>query len=116
MPIFFPDTCLPHDPVGFGQWRIKHELEHQQLRAAANALTPPFPIPEFDFGYWNDDPRIVSSWLNKHNQTHVLLRQPGAITGVDLSAVDFTDDGEWADWQNDHSEEHQLLRQFYGIT
>jgi hypothetical protein len=115
MSLFTPNFCLPHDPIGFGIWRINHQLDHVKLRAAAFALVPPFVIPEYDLGFWADDPRTVSSWLNAHNQVHTLLRIPANITGEDLSSVDFTDDGEWTDWQQSHGQEHQELQAFYGI-
>lgn len=115
MPIFSPDTCLPHDPAGFGAWRIRHQLEHVQLRATEIALVPSIIVPEYDLGFWDDDPRVVALWLNRHQSVHEILRFPGAIPGVDLSAVDLTDDGEWADWQQDHADEHEQLRAFYGI-
>lgn len=86
------------------------------MRAAAKALTPPVLVPEFDLSYWNDDPGVVAMWLNRHNQVHQILRQPGAVAGIDLSAVDLSDDGEWEQWQSDHADEHQLLRQFFGIV
>ena len=115
MTLFTPNYCLPHDPVGFGLWRITHEIEHQQLRAKAFALTPPLAIPEYDLGFWDDDPRVVTSWLNRHNEVHQLLRIPTGITGIDLSAVTLDDDGEWNDWMQDHGDEHQQLEAFYGI-
>lgn len=113
MTLFTPNYCLPHDPVGFGVWRITHQLDHQQLRAAANALG--FAFPEYDLGFWSDDPQSVSSWLNKHNQIHTLLRGPANLTGEDFSAVDLTDDGEWNDFMADHGQEHVQLEAFYGI-
>lgn len=114
MPIFSPDVCLPHDPIGFGRWLILHQLEHVQLRAAA--LAAGVQVPEFALGYWSDEPSVVSMWLNRHNQVHTLLRTPGAIPGIDLSAVDLSDDGEWDEWQQDHASEHAQLRAFFGIA
>jgi hypothetical protein len=116
MSLFTPNFCLPHDPVGFGIWRITHHLKHVQLRAAAFALIPPQALPEFDLAFWSDDPTTVSSWLNKHNQIHTLLRVPAGITGEDLSAVDLTDDGEWNDFMQSHGDEHIQLDGFYGTS
>lgn len=116
MAIFSPDTSLPHDPIGWGKWLQTHQLEHQQLRAAEIALVPSAVVPEFDLGYWNDNPGVVSMWLNRHNQVHQILRVPGAISGIDLSAVDLTDDSEWDEWQQSHADEHEQLRAFFGIV
>jgi len=115
MPLFRPDQALPRDPAGFGQWLRGHWDEHRQMIPLAAAQTKPIFVPDFDLGYWSDRPSVVTSWLNRHNEIHVLLRLPGAIGGIDLSAVDLGKDDEWFVWMGSHALEHQELRDFYGL-
>jgi hypothetical protein len=115
--IFFrPDTVLPNDPAGFGLWLIGHYLEHKQFITSALTLTPPQTIPDYAIQSWNDDPAAVASWLNAHEQIHVALRAVSNITGIDLSAVDLTDEDEFFEWMDDHRTEHALFRGFFSIT
>ena len=114
--LFRPDIVLPRDPAGFGQWRIGHYLDHRQLAVFAAKLTKPVFVPDYDVGYWDDAPSVVTSWLNRHYEMHILLRQPGSIQGIDLSAVDLSDDDQWFVWLDSHRLEHQELNQFYGLT
>lgn len=116
MTVFFrPDIVAPHDPAGFGLWRIGHYLEHQALIKAAGALTPPTRIADYDLAYWQDEPIVVTSWLARHAQVHLALRIPANFSGIDLSEVDLSDDTEWDEWHANHSQEHQALRAFYGL-
>ena len=109
MTVFFrPDTVLPGDPAGFGVWLIGHYLEHKQFITSALALTVPVNIPDYAIQSWDDDPNAVATWLNVHEQIHSVLRTTANVTGIDLSAVDFTDNDEFFEWMEDHRLEHSL--------
>lgn len=113
---FSPDLVLPHDPAGFGLWRTGHYLEHRLFITQALTLVPAVNIPDYDLQSWSDNPTVVASFLNSHAQIHNALRAPANYSGVDLSAVDLTDDEQWSDWMETHRTEHQFLRQFYGVN
>ena len=116
MTVFFrPDTVLPGDPAGFGTWLLGHYLEHKQFIQIAIANNLP-PAPDFDILSWSDDPLRSVFWRNVHQQIHLALREQSGVSGIDLSLVDFTDDGDFLVWQQDHATEHQQLRAFYGVT
>ena len=117
MTVFFrPDTVLPGDPAGFGTWLLGHYLEHKLFITSALALTVPVNIPDYAIQSWDDDPNAVATWLNVHEQIHSALRTTANVTGIDLSAVDFTDNDEFFEWMEDHRLEHSLFRQFFGIS
>ncbi len=113
--LFRPDTVQPNDPAGFGAWRIGHYLDHRQLIEKARALTNPVQVPDYDLGYWNDEQRVVTSWLNRHYEVHLALRQPIGIGGIDLSAVDLSKTEEWFIWMEDHAQDHRVFNVFYGL-
>ena len=115
MPLFRPDTVLFDDPIGFGMWRRGHWDEHRQFIGLGALLTTLVIIPDYDFGIWYDDPAAVRSWLNYHNVVHNLLNGAANLTGIDLSQVDLTDEGQWYEWHDDHRQTHSLLQQFFGI-
>ena len=113
---FRPDISLPHDPAGWGYWLIGHYLEHKTFITKAHALTPPVQVSDYNLLQWEDRPSVVGAWLNVHARVHEVLRVPAGFSGIDLSAVDLTDDEAWNIWQNDHAAEHAALRSFYGVT
>lgn len=115
--LFNPDQCLPRDPAGWGRWLAGHSLEHKQFIQINQAAVPPILLPDFDVLSWNDDPSFVANWLNNHYLgLHIPLRQLANSSGIDLSAVDLSDDESWFVWLEDHAAEHAAYRQFYGIT
>ncbi len=114
--LFRPDTVMFGDAAGFGQWRIGHYLEHKAMIPLAFAQTVPVVVPDYDLGYWSDDPEVMTSWLTRHYQVHLLHRQASNVGGIDLSAVDLSKEEDWYIWMDDHRLEHQELRAFYGIT
>lgn len=116
MPIFFHDTVLPKDPIGFSIWLQEHYLEHVQFVTLFQQQTPPIFIPDYNFALWDDDPKVVSSWLEAHEASHVALRTNTGVSGIDLADVDLTKEDEWYTWMDDHADEHSLIRSALGIT
>lgn len=115
--IFFrPDVVLPHDPAGFGLWRINHYNEHRQFIQIGTTLTPTLIIPDFDIAAWSDEARFVRFWLDAHKQIHDTIDQRFGITTIDLSAVDLSKDDEWNIWMSDHALAHSEERQALGVT
>lgn len=113
---FQPDTVLPKDPVGFGQWRNGHYREHLQLRQICFTLSPPVDIPDYDILSWRDEPQFVQEWLVSHEALHVQLRAVCNVTGTDLSLVDFSDDEQWFEWMDAHALEHQIFRNVLRVS
>jgi len=113
---FFHDTVLPHDPEGFGTWLIEHQYEHTQFHNIALNQLNSIVVPDYDLASWSWAPEVTATWLNAHEVVHRALRQAAGISGIDLSIVDFRDEGAWFEWMDDHASEHQLIRQAFGIS
>lgn len=113
---FSPDTVLPKDPGGFGQWRMGHYLEHGVIRQKCAALATPVVIAEYPILSWSDEPEFVKQWLAAHETIHEQIRAATNVSGTDLSLVDFSDDEEFLTWMDDHAQEHLVFRQILGIT
>jgi hypothetical protein len=116
MAVFFiPDLVQPHDPAGWGRYLIGHYLEHGAMALAASRLTPAVFIKDYGFQKWSDDSSAVVSWHSTHMQVHQALRSQSGVSGIDLSAVDMSDEEGFLDWQENHRVEHASLRRFYGL-
>jgi|SoimicMinimDraft_4_1059732.scaffolds.fasta_scaffold78566_2 hypothetical protein len=114
--IFFHDVCLPRDPAGFSIWLNEHWLEHEQFVRIFQTQTTPLFVPEYNFGLWDDDKKVISAWLESHEATHRVLRTFTGVGGIDLADVDLTQEDQFFSWQDDHAEEHSLIRRALGIT
>jgi hypothetical protein len=115
MPIFFHSTVMPKDPIGFSIWLQEHYLEHQQFVGLFQAQAVPIFIPDYNFALWDDDKKVVASWLEAHQTAHLALRNFTGVSGVDLSDVDFSQDDQFLGWMDDHASEHSDLRRALGI-
>lgn len=116
MPIFFHDTVLPKDPTGFSIWLQEHYLEHAQFVRIFQSLATPIFIPDYNFALWEDDKKVISSWLESHQATHQALRTFTGISGIDLADVDLSQEDQWFTWMDTHADEHALIRSALGIS
>ncbi len=113
---FAPNTFLFGDRAGQGRWEIGHFRQHLRYEAVLAARSPPVIIatqPIMTIGSTDLERRI---FLNSHNTEHELLRPYANVTGIDLSAVDLTDEEQFYTWLDDHAEEHALLDVAFGVT
>jgi len=116
MPLFFHDTCLFGDPVGFSIYCQEHAYEHVQFLKLYQAKSPPVLLPDYDLGSWENEKSFVTEWLATHEAVHEQLRALTGVSGVNLADVDLTKEAEWYVWMDDHRAEHGALRAALGIT
>jgi hypothetical protein len=116
MAIFIYPTLMPNDPAGFSVWLQQHYLEHQQFVRIFQVQTHPIFIPDYNFALWDDDKKIVGSWLEAHQATHLQLRAFTGVDGINLADVDLSKQDQWFSWMDDHASEHAAIRAALGIT
>lgn len=116
MAIFIYPTLLPRDPPAFSIWLQQHYLEHQQFVRVFQSQTVPIFIPDYNFALWDDDKKIVGSWLEAHQTAHLALREFTGVSGINLADVDLTKVDQWFSWMDDHATEHASIRAALGIT
>ena len=116
MAIFFHDLVQPNDTAGWSIWLMEHYLEHRQFVGIFQSQTVPVFVPDYNFGLWGDDKKIISAWLESHQAVHQSLRDHTGVTGIDLADVDLSQTDQFFAWLDDHRAEHRDLRRALGIT
>lgn len=112
---FQPTRFVFGDRAGQGQWEIGHARQHVRYVYLLMNQSTPILIqdhPILTMGTTDFERKV---WLQDHANLHVQLRQIAGITGIDLAAVDFTDNSQFSVWLDDHAGEHDLIDFQLGI-
>jgi hypothetical protein len=115
MPQFAPDQCAFKDIAGYGAYDTAHAREHLQFVQTYTLLASEIPIPAYDFQQFLTGGQARQSIMLSHYQTHLLLRAPFGIEGVDLTAFNLDSEDDFYSFLGYHSQEHILIRQQLGI-
>lgn len=117
MTIFFtPDIVAYGDRIGFGWWLMSHSLEHGVFSSMGATHSPRYSVPVFDLTGWTwTDPKVITDWLDVHEDIHNVLRGALNIEGFDLSAVDVNNREDFTIWMDSHAAEHGAIRAVLGI-
>jgi hypothetical protein len=113
---FAPNSFQFGDRAGQGRWEIGHYRQHLRYLSALAARSPPVILadhPIMTIGSTDLERRI---FLNDHATVHNLLRPYANVTGIDLSAVNLTDEEQFYTWLDDHCSEHALLDAAVGVA
>lgn len=116
MPQFQPDIVTFNDLPGYGAWDTGHAREHLQFVQVLAQQTPPVLIPNFDLLSFLTAGQARRSMLQSHMNSHALLRQITAVSGIDLAQVNLDDNGDFDNWLGAHQSEHAQIRQALGIV
>ena len=104
------------DAAGWGEWLVGHYRQHlAYVTVLATRATPVLidiqPILRMEGGDAG-----LRFWLDAHNNWHNDIRSFANITGIDLTEVNFKNQGEWYSWIDYHNQEHAALDIAFGVA
>lgn len=97
---------IPGNAQEMAQWSFVHAAHHTDINAAIyNALG--IALPAYVLDPFNpEDPASVESWAYLHQSMHQNQNAILGIAGLDLTDVDWQDDGAKAAWVQANFSEH----------
>lgn len=103
------------DQAGWGEWLVGHFRQHLRYNLALAIRSPPIIIQEYPILTVEGGQRGLRFWLDSHSSWHDAVRPFANVTGIDLSEVDFSKEGEFYQWIDLHNQEHAAFDQVFGV-
>jgi hypothetical protein len=116
MPQFQPDQVTFRDIPGMSYWDMAHHREHLQFVQVLATKSPAVVLGDYDLLQMLTSGGNRRATLETHQEAHELLRSATGVDGLDYTAFDLANEGDFYGFLGYHAAEHAAIRQALGIV